>query len=194
MKFLEYSLSHQNQWWKYLLVFLAGFIGGQIVGSIPLTVLIVYKTAISGGTMMLNPENIADLTVYGISKNMGLFLMLLPFVVSLIVTVWLIKVFHKRTFSETVNGTNKIRFDRMAMGFGVWFALMLIYFIGDYLINPDNFVLQFDFVKFVPLFLITIFLIPLQTGYEELLFRGYLAQGVAAWTRNRLLAILFPSL
>jgi membrane protease YdiL (CAAX protease family) len=33
----------------------------------------------------------------------------------------------------------------------------------------------------------------LQTTAEEVLFRGYLAQGVAAWTKNRWLALIIPS-
>jgi len=194
MKFLERAFDHQNQWWKYLCVIVVGFFGGQIIGAFPAMVVIGYKTAASGGAIVHNLENIADLTVYGISKNAALLLLMLPFVVSLIVTVCLIKVLHKRTFKETINGTNKLRFGRMGAGFGVWGALMALYFIGDYLINSDNFVLQFDVANFIPLFLISILLIPLQTTYEEFLFRGYLAQGVAARTRSRLLAILLPGL
>ena len=194
MNFLERAFDRQNQWWKYLIVIVVGFLGGQIIGSLPLLGIIVYKTIASGGAIMPNPENIADLTAFGISKNVGLLLMVLPFVVSLIVTILLIKVLHKRIFAETVNGTKKIRFGRIGMGFGVWVALMAVYFVGDYLINPENFVWQFDIAKFIPLFLISILLIPLQTTYEEVLFRGYLTQSIAVLTRNRILAILIPAL
>ena len=194
MKFLERALDHQNQWWKYLVVIVVGFIGAQTVGAIPLIAIMAYKMAVSGGAIMPNPENMMDLTVLGISKNVGLLLILLPSIVWLLLTIVLIKALHKRTPVETINGTNKIRFNRIGFGFGVWIALMAVYLIGDYLINSDNFVLQFDLVKFIPLFLISILLIPFQTTCEEFLFRGYLAQGVAAWTRNRLLAILLPGL
>ena len=37
-------------------------------------------------------------------------------------------------------------------------------------------------------------LIPIQSSYEEIMFRGYLAQGVAAWTKNKWMVILLPSL
>ena len=195
MKFLERAFDHQNQWWKYLLIIVVGFFGGQIIGAIPLFVVIAFKTVASGGGAIVpNLDNMVDFTVYGISKNMALLLIMLPFVVSLIVTAFLIKVLHKRTFKETVNGTNKLRFGRIGVGFGVWGALMAFYFIGDYLINSDNFVLQFDVANFIPLFFISILLIPLQTTYEEFLCRGYLAQGIAARTRSRLLAIFLPGL
>ncbi|GHT36250.1 abortive infection protein [Bacteroidia bacterium] len=193
MNFLTRSFDHQNQWWKYLLVVLAGFGGGQMVGSIPLIGIVAYKMIASGGAIMFNPENMADLTVFGLSKNVGLLLMLLPFVVSLAVTILLINVLHKRTFAETVNGTKRLRYKRFGAGFVVWLGLMAVYFAGDYFLNPDNFVLQFDIAKFLPLLLISVLLIPLQTAYEELLFRGYLAQGVAVLTRNRILAFVIPA-
>ena len=192
MNFIERAFDRQNQWWKYLIIIIAGFFGGQLLGSIPLMVVMISKAIASGGAIAFNTENMADLTVFGISKNAGLLLLLLPFVVSLIITVWLIKVLHKRTFKETVNGTNKLRFGRIGVGFGVWVALIAVYSIGDYLINPDNFVLQFDVAKFIPLLLISLLIIPLQTTSEEILLRGYLTQGIAALTRSRLLAIILP--
>ena len=192
MNFIERAFDRQNQWWKYLIIIIAGFFGGQLLGVIPLVVVMISKAIASGGAIAFNTENMADLTVFGISKNAGLLLLLLPFVVSLIITVWLIKVLHKRTFKETVNGTNKLRFGRIGVGFGVWVALIAVYSIGDYLINPDNFVLQFDVAKFIPLLLISFLIIPLQTTSEEILLRGYLTQGIAALTRSRLLAIILP--
>jgi len=190
MKFLERSFDKQNQWWKYLIVIVVGFIGGQLLGVLPL----LYKIVSSGASFTDIAGNMNDFTVFGISKNLGLFLMGLPFVVSLIITVLLIRVFHKRTFAETINGTKKIRFGRIGTGFFMWFVLMMVPFVGDYLMNPDDFVLQFDIVKFIPLFFISILIIPLQSGYEEVLFRGYLTQGVAVLTRNRIVAILIPAL
>ena len=194
MNFLERTLDHQNQWWKYLIVIVVGFIGGQLLGSLPLFGIIAYKVGASGGTLAPNPESMMDLTVLGISNNVALLLLILPFLVSLIAIVLLIKVLHKRTFAETVNGTRKIRFGRIGAGFAVWVALMLLYFVGDYLINSENFVWQFNFAAFIPLFFIAILLIPIQTTCEEVVFRGYLTQGIAAWTRNRLLAIILPGL
>jgi membrane protease YdiL (CAAX protease family) len=194
MKFLERSFDQQNQFWKYVLVFLGAFIGGQILGAIPLYCVIVAKMISSGGAIAFNPNNMMDFTVFGISKNLGVFLMMLPFVATLILTIVLIKVLQKRTFSETVNGRKKIRINRCLTGAAVWGILLAIYLLGDYLINPGNYVLQFDLVKFIPLLFISVLLIPLQTTSEELLFRGYLAQGVAGWTKSRWLAILIPSL
>ncbi|MBS0011764.1 MAG: CPBP family intramembrane metalloprotease, partial [Bacteroidales bacterium] len=44
------------------------------------------------------------------------------------------------------------------------------------------------------LIIIAILLIPLQTTFEELLFRGYLMQGAGAWFKNKWLPLLITSL
>ena len=57
MKHLERALDNQNQWWKYLIVFLAGFLGANAIGSIPLIAVIVIKIFQGGGKFTPNPEN-----------------------------------------------------------------------------------------------------------------------------------------
>jgi len=192
MKFLEQSLDRQNQFWKYVIVFLTALIGGQFLGAIPLIGVIIYKTIASGGHIALNPKNIMDFTVFGISKNWGFFLTMLVPVVTLLLAIVLIKGLHKRSFTETVNGTKKIRINRILTGAAVWGILMAVYLLGDFFINPGTYQLQFNLSAFISLFLITVILVPIQTTSEEFLFRGYLAQGVAGWTKSRWLAVLIP--
>jgi len=194
MKFLEQSFDKQNQFWKYLIVFLGAFFGGQILGSIPLIGVIIYKIIASGRPIALNPKNMLDFTAFGISKNWALFLMMLATVVVLLIAILLIKGLHKRSFAQTVNGTRKIRIKRCLTGAAVWGILMAIYLLGDYIINPGYYKLQFNLFAFIPLFLISVILIPFQTTSEEFLFRGYLTQGFAGWTKSRWLAILIPGL
>jgi membrane protease YdiL (CAAX protease family) len=184
MNFLERALDGQNHFGKYLGVILLGVILAQIVGAIPLVIV----ASVVGAT---DPLNMVE---FGISKNWSLFLAILPFVCTLFFTIWLIKEMHKRTFSETVNGTRKIRFGRIGIGAAVWAILMAIYVIIDYSLDPKNFVMQLDWTKFVGLIVLTLFLIPLQTTAEEVVFRGYLTQGIATWTKNRWVAILIPGL
>lgn len=194
MKFLERSLDGQNQFWKYVIVVLASLFGGQIIGGIPLLCVIMYKVITSGGAITLNPKNMMDFSVYGISNNWVLFLMLFAFVVMLFVAILLIKVLHKRSFAETVNGRRKIRIRRCLAGVAVWSILMAIYYGVDQWINPGDYRLQFNLSAFIPLLLISLIMIPIQTTSEEFLFRGYLTQGFAGWTKSRWIAILIPGL
>ncbi|MGB4415021.1 MAG: hypothetical protein WBI53_09075 [Paludibacter sp.] len=125
MKHLERALDGQNQFWKYLVNFLAAFIGGNLVGSIPLVIVIIVKTIEAGGAITPNPDNYADLTVFGITANLGLFLMMLPLVAGLFTCIALLRPLHNRSFAEVVNGTKQIRWQRVSPDLAFGFCSML---------------------------------------------------------------------
>jgi membrane protease YdiL (CAAX protease family) len=177
-----------------VVVFLAGFISANFIGAIPLLVVIVYKIIESGGAISPNPENIMDLSVYGINSNIGLILMIIPFAVGLITVVLLFKPLHKRTLVEVINGTKKVRWDKLFFATAIWGILMLVYLVIDYYSNSENFVVNYNVSSLLPLIIISVFLLPFQVAYEEVLFRGYFAQGVAAWTKSRWWAIIIPGI
>ena len=176
MNFLERALDKTNHFGNYVWMLVIIFGTGLMIG-IPIS--IVKRMQESNGF---------------ISQNIDVLLMLIPFAVILFACIWCVKHLHSRTFSETVNGTKKVRWGRAFMGFGVWFLLMLIYLLVDVAINPDNFTFQFDIKSFLPLLLIALFFIPLQATSEEFLFRGYLAQGIAVLTKNRWLVVIIPGI
>ena len=193
MNFLERALDKTNHFGKYVLTCIVFFLSANLIGAIPLLMVMTTKRIKLGGL----PEGFSknyDFTLLGISKNVGLLLMLIPFAVALFATIWTVKKIHSRSFSETVNGTKKVRWNRAFTGFGVWFLLMLVFLLVSYAVNPNNFTVQFDIKTFLPLLLIAALFIPLQTTCEEFLFRGYLTQGVSAWTKNRWLAVIIPAL
>lgn len=194
MKHLERALDGQNQFWKYLLNFAAGFAASNIIGAIPLGSVIAYKIATSGGTITPNPHNAMDLSVYGISQNLGFILLMIPFVLAFITTIYLFKPLHKRLLAEVINGTKQIRWKRYFTALGIWFIIGLLYLTVDYALNSTNYKLQFDATKLIPLVLLSLLFIPIQTAYEELLFRGYFTQGIAACSKNRWVAIIIPAL
>lgn len=192
MKHLERALDGQNQVWKYIVMFIVAFFGGQIIGGLPLAAIILIKTFTSGA---VKPENHMDFSAYGISSNMGLALMLLSFVASFILFAVLIKPLHKRTVLETINGRNKIRKNRILMGILVWGVIMLVGLIISVLTaEPGEVEVQFNWRTFIPLLIIVLIFIPFQTTIEEILFRGYLSQGIAAHTKSRWIALITTSL
>ena len=190
MKHLERALDKQNQWWKYFVVILIGFLAANFVGALPIAVLITTRT-MQGFTP--NPENAMDLTAYGIDLNTGLILLMIPFIIALFIMIPLIKTFHQRSWKEVINGTKKIRWQRFFFSMGIWALLMILSLGIEYLIHPEDFVFRFDAVKFIILIVISIVLIPFQTTYEEITFRGYFMQGIAAWTKNRWAALIIPA-
>lgn len=192
MKHLERALDGQNQIWKYIVVILIALIGGQILGSIPLGVAIVIA-AVSNGGDFVAPENTMDFAAYGINPSLGLMLLVIPFIATLFIAISMIKSFHKRNTNDVINGGRAFRWNRFWMGSVVWGVVILVVSMSDILINKEDYVFQFDALAFIPLVVVSLLFLPIQSGTEEYIFRGYLAQGVGAWSKNRLLVVLLPT-
>ena len=193
MKHLSRAFDGQNQWWKYLVVILVAFGVGQTVGAIPLIVVLGISIAMNGG-QVATPENPMDLSAYGIDPSLGLALMVIPFIVTLVLAIVLIKSFHQRTSKDVLNGGRRFRWNRFWLGVSVWGAMILVLFFAQLLISPEELEFRFDPATFIPLVFVAVLLIPIQSGTEEFIFRGYLAQGVAVWTKSRWAVILIPSI
>jgi membrane protease YdiL (CAAX protease family) len=187
MKHLERALDGQNQWWKYLVVFLIGFLGIISVSALSLKIFTFIREMQGIG---VNKPNIFD----GIDLNIALLLNLFPYIIGLIIVTPLIKSFHNRSLAEIINGTKKIRWNRFFFSMGIWTILLIASLVIEYLVSPQDFILQFQPLRFIILLILSITLIPLQTTFEEVFFRGYLMQGISVWTKNRLLAIVIPGI
>ncbi len=192
MKHLESAFSGANEWWKYLLMIVITLIGANIIGSLPLIVVAMVQSMKTGNTSALASGQF-DFNALGVNSTLGLGLMLIPFVVGLILFIVLFKPLHKRPFAEVINGTDSIRKNRILVGFAFWAFIMAIYLIVDYSFNTDNYDLRLNWQALVPLVLVSLLFIPLQSFYEEVLFRGYLAQGFGRLFKNRLVVVLIPS-
>jgi membrane protease YdiL (CAAX protease family) len=194
MNHLTNAFNGKNQWWRYLLLFIASMFGGQIIGGIPLFVIIIFKTFQSGEIIQPNSDNMSDLSAFGIDPNLGLFLLMLPFIFCLFILILLYKPLHRQSYKVMISGIQKIRWSRIIISALIWIIFSGIYLYIDYSINPINYVLNFNARPFIILCLISLILIPFQASYEEFIFRGYLTQGFAVWTKNRILVILIPSI
>lgn len=192
MKHLERTLDGQNQWWKYLVIILVAVFGAQIIGAIPFAIVIALKS-IKGGGFTPNPENSADFSVYGIPPNLSLILLMIPFLLGLIALILMVKPMHKRTWREVANGTNTIRWSRFFTGAAVWIILYSVYLAVMVYADRDNFQISYNPSSFLTLIAISFLLIPFQTTFEELMFRGYISQGIAAWTRSRWMVLIVPA-
>lgn len=108
--------------------------------------------------------------------NLGLMLMIIPFIVGTIgIWFWITKV-HKRSFKSLITPLSKIKFKKIFYAFGVWLCLCLVMEGVTYMVTGTPFEIHFDFTKFAILCLIAVFLLPIQTTYEELFIRSYMMQ------------------
>jgi membrane protease YdiL (CAAX protease family) len=192
--YLESVLGKDNSFRKYIVVIMGSLFSMWLIGGIIMAVAVVIYIRREGNfspEMLGNIKNLYDL---GLPDNFVYTLTLFPFVIGLITSWLLVEKMHGRTFAMTVNGRENIRWNHVFTGFSFWFLMMFILGGISYFSHPDNFNLQFDSDKFITLLVVSLLLIPVQTTFEEYIFRGYLAQGVAAWTKNRWLVICVPAL
>jgi membrane protease YdiL (CAAX protease family) len=188
MNHLECVTPKRNKWWWYLLTVVGSFLASVIIGRILLSVYYLYAHIRTGCNWH------AFVVGLKANNNLLLFIELFVFAILLVCMIVLIKVIHGRKWTEVINGTNHVRWSRFFHGFAFWSGLMLVGSLIDYFIDPNSFVWQFNLGKFILLFFISIILVPIQTSCEEFIFRGYLTQGFASWTKNRWCALIFPSL
>jgi membrane protease YdiL (CAAX protease family) len=64
--------------------------------------------------------------------------------------------------------------------------------LGVYL-EPENYVFNLDWNKFLPLAAVALIMIPFQTSFEEYLFRGQLMQGLGILTKTRWIPFIVTS-
>jgi len=63
----------------------------------------------------------------------------------------------------------------------------------DIYLSPDDYVFNFEINRFLILAVIAICLVPLQTSFEEYMFRGYLMQGIGNIFRNKWVPLIVTS-
>jgi membrane protease YdiL (CAAX protease family) len=192
-QFLERALGPQNQWWKYLVVAVGGFFIGQFLGSLPLTLVLWLGPLVRGETPLVDAGGYDIYTLIP-SNNLRLVLMMLPTVGFLCCTIVLIRLLHGRSFTESINGRRRLRVGRLLSGALVWTIPLAVWLAIDLSLSPDAYVFRPDWSRFALLTALALVLVPLQTTSEELLFRGYLTQGVASWTGSRWMAVVLPAL
>ena len=84
---------------------------------------------------------------------------------------------------------NRFDWGRVFLSFFLVFIILLIT-TGIQIYFSDNIVWNLEWVRFIPLVIISIVMIPFQTTLEELLFRGYLMQGLKIKLGSNIIAVL----
>lgn len=186
--FLTQSFLPQNRFWKYLvgsaIVILAAF-----AGQIPLMIAILAKSMATGLPV---PDTNSEVMRY-LESNTTLFLLLLSFVVALAGLYLVVRFLHKQPFASIVTARAKTDWSRVGFAFIVWGTLLAVTTWIGFMAAPEDYIVQFQWDKFLILAAVAVPLVPIQTSVEELIFRGYLMQGFANLSRNRLFPLIMTS-
>ena len=126
-------------------------------------------------------------------NNRFLAWLIVPFLFVALFLVIHTKFVHKRTVLSIFSGRENFDWKRVLFSFSLLFSVLSLFLFIQYL-SSDSLIFQFDLQKFIPLFFIAIFLLPIQTSCEELLFRSYILQGIKMRTKKNSVAVLISGL
>src|SRR5688572_3889956 len=165
-----------NKAWMYLftIIFLIlGYVSFQMVILFPLADRLMQK-GFSETAITSNPSLIFDSNALGIDRNIVFLMELLMFIFAFIGFFIGLKYVHKKTLTSVLTGYEKFRFKRFWFAFLIWGILLTVAVVLEYILNPGDLKLSLNPVGLLISILIMVVFMPVQTGLEEIVFRGYL--------------------
>lgn len=189
--FIQQAFKAKTDWWRYLIGIIVIFIAWQIIGALPLAAAIIIK--LGPGVVDLLEEGDVMAILHSLDSNLALFLLLLMFAVGLGGLLLVIKLLHQQPLIEATTSRKKMDWGRFFFGFSIIAVFTVIATLIDYNLRPEDFVWNFKLIPFIILAVIAIIMVPLQTSFEEYLFRGYLMQGLGVLSRNRWFPLITTS-
>lgn len=161
------------------------------IGQVPLMTIISHQlekinSGLNTAQFLKNP----DFASIGMSNNLGFFLLLLMFVSAFISLYFMITIAHKKRFHHMVNPYDRICWSKIRFSFILWMALLAVGELVQFFIYSDQYQLTFELKSFLPLLLISLLILPIQTSFEEVFFRGYIMQGIYNVISHKLVVVL----
>jgi len=167
----------KNSFVRYLAGFIVTVFGYAVLGGLPLF-FVLFTTpggmnALDGSA--INPTKLAE--VAG-SKNAAFLLLTSIFVITMACFWFVIQVIHEKRMKWIATGAKNFRWNQFWFAFIIGAIAVISSLAISYFSSPGELQFRFDAKDFGLLVLIAAIMIPIQAGWEELFFRGYLMQGL----------------
>ena len=191
--YIEQAQKNLIDWWRYVLG-VAIAIAGVVIFSIPHSVALIAKIATGDVDMDMIASGDTAYIMGLFESNLNFLYILLPFTGGLIFLLFIaVKFLHKQSITNLTTSRSKIDWSRVAFAFILWGAISITMTMVDIYLSPDDYVFNFEINRFLILAVIAICLVPLQTSFEEYMFRGYLMQGIGNIFRNKWVPLIVTS-
>ncbi len=192
--YIEQAYQGLTEGWRYFLGFILIFIIWQIGSSIQ-GIFVFLELKKQGLTELEITSKLTNFEVLmgTLESNFNFFLLLLGFVFGFAAIFFTVKFIHQLSFKSLITSRAKIDWKRILFSFGFVAVLVSGSTFLEYKLSPEEFVYNFELNRFLILALIGILLVPIQTTFEELYFRGYLLQGIGTAFNSRALSLIITS-
>lgn len=125
--------------------------------------------------------------------NVTFVIVIIPLSLMCLGLLFWVKFIHRQSIRSLTTSRKKVDWSRILFSFGLWALISSLLTVAAYYSAPENFVINFEPIPFFTFLLLAVILIPLQTSFEEYLFRGYLMQGLGVVANSRLIPFLTSS-
>lgn len=168
----------------YLLGLVAILIGVYFLGGSLMSILISMK--LPTGKTLESFSSVQNL----FSKNEFFSLNIIPFAFGILAIAFCSRLIFKRSFRTFLTARPRFDFTRFFFSFGLWSILMMVSFFITFIDFNHHLHWNFQSEHFFYLLLLAVILVPIQTGFEEILFRGFLLQLFGKMTQKGIYLIL----
>ena len=187
--YIKQAFNVKHNWWLYIAGLSIIFIA-VLLGQIPYTVILISKAVESG----LDLQNLdLNQAMNLLESNLNLFLMLLSYAAGLLGVLFVVKYLHEQSLRSLTTSRSKIDWRRFGFAFLFWGIISSTMVLIDHYMYPEHYEFNFKLVPFLILAAIALVLVPLQTSFEEYLFRGYLMQGLGVLCKNKWVPLIVTS-
>lgn len=196
MPFLNNVHQGKNNWWRYLITVIVTLVISSVVAGVFLgfflgVILIFFNHNVNVATLLYQLSSTNALMN---SPMLFLVMVALAYALAFFFLYLCLRVIHKRNFISIINIGKKVRWKQILKGACLWLALMVIVDVISYIINPGEFIINFNPQSFILLLIIALIAFPIQASLEELVFRGYLMQGFGLVFKKPFMVIIISSL
>ncbi len=126
-------------------------------------------------------------------ENVTFMLLIVPFAIFLLGVLLYNRHVQNNSIRLLTTSRTKIDWRRVFFSFSVWGIFTIVSTLISFWLMPQDFVWNFKPIPFFVFLLLAVIFIPLQTSFEEYLFRAHLLQGLGLATQTRWVPLIVTS-
>ena len=141
----------------------------------------------------IDTNEVIQQTIKTFGVNLTFIFLITPLAFGLLLLLFWVKFIQNQSLIRLTTSRNKIDWKRVFFSFFLWGAITTLMVLGMYFFNSESLVWNFKPDKFFVFLIIALVLIPMQTSFEEYLFRGHMLQVIGLATNSRLIPLIITS-
>ena len=141
----------------------------------------------------VDTNEVIQQTIKMIGINLTFVMLVGPLAFGLLIVLFWVKFVQGQSITCLTTSRQKIDWKRIFFSFFLWGSITSLMILGLYFTQPENFVWNFNPEKFFVFLVLAVVLVPMQTSFEEYLFRGHMMQGIGLATNSRLVPLIITS-